>query len=765
MTDHLPFQPIPLTELRNGMEAQFGIELGEHSFRTNPLENRVSVETDSGEEIVVSVRELEGSDPLEDTYELVRAHLKANLPAGLAIVIPLQSSTGEDFLSLERGNSPKVGRAYLMLTGKNRTITEERINDPQFWDLLGCALGKLDNCLAEINPVALRRYQPLDLKHVKHQILKRTTLLRDEKERRLAERVITMYESIEPLVQDLRHSLIHGNIRPTTILEGETTSFLDFHDCLITHSINELAICLGHFAPLVKTPLELFSHIVEAYHKQFPLEPTELQILPYLIQTHILFQICEAYSQELPTDSTSVVDDLWKALNTLLSIPPPVMQNLFKRVCGIESEYLADDEIIALREGHLSQTMSLTYAQPLHLVQGYMQYMYSATGKQYLDMRNNVCHVGHCNPRVVKAAHKQISTLNTNTRYLHETIVTYAKKLLATLPPKFEVCFFVNSGTEANDLALRLAQAATGGEDVIALDYGYHGTSMSVAQINGQKFTGRKEKPWPHLHRVQRPGEYRENSDVDELVREIETVIGDLESKGNKLSAYIAESACGVAGQVYPPKGYFKRVHDLVRRHGGICIADEVQIGFGRVGKKFWAFQLDSPETLPDIVTMGKPAGNGHPLSIVATTREIAQSFDDGREYFNTFGGNPVSCAIGLEVLTLIQEENLQENALKLGEFLKSELKQLQERFSVIGNVRGEGLFLGIELVLDREAKTPARGLTTTVVEKLKEDGILIGQDGPDKNVICIKPPIIIERKDLEFFLRKFTAILAEVSI
>ena len=422
----------------------------------------------------------------------------------------------------------------------------------------------------------------------------------------------------------------------------------------------------------------------------------------------------------------------------------------------------SDSEVIrGQRADHLSGTLSLSYRAPLHIVRGYRSFLYDIEARPYLDMVNNVCHVGHCHPRVVDAAAKQLAVLNTNTRYLHRNIVDYAERLTAKLPDPLEVCFFVNSGSEANDLALRLARIHTGRNDTLVLDGAYHGNLSSLIEISPYKFDrrGGRGAP-PHVHKLPMPDGYRGKfraSDPDYGAKYIEDVQKAVE---RPTGTFIAESILSCGGQIVLPPRYLEEAYRIVRGAGGVCIADEVQVGFGRVGSHFWAFETQN--AVPDIVTMGKPIGNGHPLAAVVTTRAIAESFQTGMEYFNTFGGNPVSCAIGLAVLDVIENEGLQENAAAMGEYLLNGLRVLKAEHPIIGDVRGRGLFLGFELVKDPDSLAPAAEQATYLVNRMKEEGVLNSTDGPLENVIKIKPPLVFTKSNADFFLDKLASVLTE---
>ena len=403
-------------------------------------------------------------------------------------------------------------------------------------------------------------------------------------------------------------------------------------------------------------------------------------------------------------------------------------------------------KILELRKQYLSPSLSLSYEDPIHIVRGEGQYLYDAEGLRYLDTVNNIQHVGHCHPKVVSAAMEQNALLNTNTRYLDETIVRYAKLLTKKLPDGLDVCFFTNSGSESNDLALRIARCITGSKETIVLDGAYHGHLSSLIEISPYKHNAPGgEGPPDFVYSIPLPdsfrGIYRGDNCTADYVNEVKKVIYKINDSSKTLSAFFVEALMGCGGQIVLPEGFLKKSFELVRKSGGLCIADEVQIGFGRMGTDFWGFETCG--VIPDIVTLGKSIGNGHPLSAVVTTKEIADQFNNGMEYFNSYGGNPVSCAIGEAVLHVIEDEGLQENAEIVGSYLIEELFKLQSKYIFIGQIRGQGLFIGIELISNTDTLKPNKTLAAKIVNQMKNAGILISIDGPDHNVLKIKPPMV----------------------
>ncbi|MBW2015901.1 MAG: aminotransferase class III-fold pyridoxal phosphate-dependent enzyme [Deltaproteobacteria bacterium] len=424
-------------------------------------------------------------------------------------------------------------------------------------------------------------------------------------------------------------------------------------------------------------------------------------------------------------------------------------------------------ETLAQRKKRIGRNLSIGYRDPVKVVRGWMQYLYDETGRKYLDAYNNVPHVGHCHPRVVEAACSQMGVLNTNTRYLHDHINRLAEKLCNTLPRPLSVCFFVNSASEGNELALRLVRAHTKRKDMIVLEAAYHGHTTSLIDISPYKHDGPGGAGAPDwVHRAPIADTYRGPYKRDDpeagkkYALHVKRIIEELEEKGRGPAGFIAESCPSVGGQIFFPEGYLSEVYRHVRAAGGLCIADEVQTGYGRIGTHFYAFEAQG--VVPDIVVLGKPIGNGHPLSAVITTPEIAASFDNGMEFFSTFGGNTVSCAVGLAVLNVVLEEDLQAHALHVGRRMLEGLRPFVERYPIVGDVRGSGLFLGVELVKDRETLEPAGEEAAFIADRMREEGILLGTDGPYHNVVKIRPPMPFSERDADFLVETMEKILRE---
>lgn len=431
------------------------------------------------------------------------------------------------------------------------------------------------------------------------------------------------------------------------------------------------------------------------------------------------------------------------------------------------------DKTMNIREKRFANCINLLYKEPLMITQGYMQYLWDQNGKRYLDMFGGIVtvSVGHCHPKVTKAATDQLQRLwHVTNIYLHPNLAEYSEKLTDRFPGDLKVCYFCNSGSEANDLACLLARIYTGAFDIIALRNAYHGNSPYSMGLTGLG-------SWKHvfangfgIHHAINPDPYKgpwggsncrdspiqterpcscgvnECHACDMYVSQLEDLLKY--STPQKIAGFFAESIQGVGGTVQFPRNYIKRAYEIVRQHGGLCIADEVQTGFGRTGK-FWGFQNHG--VVPDIVTLAKGIGNGFPLAAVITTKEISQCLSKAL-MFNTFGGSPLACAVGSAVLDVIDEEKYMENSHHVGTYLLHSLAKLRKKYQIVGDVRGKGLMIGLEMVMDKESRTPlSREDTKSIFEDMKNMSLLVGIGGASGNVFRIKPPMCITRADVDF--------------
>jgi 4-aminobutyrate aminotransferase-like enzyme len=418
-----------------------------------------------------------------------------------------------------------------------------------------------------------------------------------------------------------------------------------------------------------------------------------------------------------------------------------------------------EKELIARREKLLGPAYRLSYQHPLHIVRGAGVWLYDPEGRAYLDAYNNVPCVGHCHPHVVEALARQASTLNVHTRYLHEKVLDYAEKLLGKFPEELGHVMFTCTGSEANDLACRLAETHTGGTGFIATELAYHGGTKLAAELSPS--LGGFAKKAPHVRLIPAPDTYRaQGQDVGAVFAgHVRLAIEDMRVHGIKPAALIVDTIFASDGVFSDPPGFLAPAAAAIREAGGIFIADEVQAGFGRTGDHMWGFMRHG--LAPDIVTLGKPMGAGYPLAGLVVKPEIVQEFGGQSRYFNTFGGTPVSAAVGLAVLEVIEGEKLVENAQAVGSYLRDGLRKLALKHTIIGDVRGAGLYVAAELVRDRRTQEPATAETLLIVNGLREKRILISSAGISSNILKIRPPLVFSRENADMLLAALGELLA----
>ncbi|MFZ0385779.1 MAG: aminotransferase class III-fold pyridoxal phosphate-dependent enzyme, partial [Solirubrobacteraceae bacterium] len=419
---------------------------------------------------------------------------------------------------------------------------------------------------------------------------------------------------------------------------------------------------------------------------------------------------------------------------------------------------------VARRGSVLASAQELYYARPMEIVRGSRQYLYDAHGRPYLDMINNVAAVGHSHPRVAAAAARQFRLLNTNSRFLYDAMTDFAARLAELLPAELDRVFLVNSGSEACDLALQLARVHTGRQDVVALQGAYHGWTAAVFEVcTGPDNPGWRETKPPFVHVAAQPDPYR-GAFGDDPAAYVQTVVRACEAAApaGGVAAFISEPLLGNQGGVQPPDGFLAGAYAAVRAAGGVCIADEIQVGYGRTGESFWAFEHE--RVTPDIVAVAKATGDGHPLGAVICRAEIADALSRRAAFFSSTGGGPVSCEVGLAVLDVIAEEGLQDNALRVGSALNRSLTALAGDHQLIGAVHGRGLYQGVDLVLDRATREPAVAQARWICERMRELGVVVQPTGDHGNVLKVKPPLCITESDADRFVVSLDRALRELS-
>jgi 4-aminobutyrate aminotransferase-like enzyme/Ser/Thr protein kinase RdoA (MazF antagonist) len=730
-----------------------------------------------GREILVKISH---SAESEATIALQHALLNHVHQVSPEVCVPgvVRSRSGTETVTIDDGaGNVNLVRALTWLAG---TPLAEAEVTPALLVSLGEKLGQLSKALQGFfHPAAWQPDFLWNLDNAATALAWRGDIA-DPASRAVVEGLVAgAFASLPERLAPLRQAVLYQDANDYNVLvdNGQVSGLIDFGDVSFGRQINELAIALAYAALDKDDPLATMELVTRGYTGVFPLEAAEVDVLFDLIMLRLAQSICISSHRSKDfadnaylTISQAPAQRLLAALSQLDHGPATARLRAAAGLPQVPAWDLAPGEwepeaLLARRKDRIAPSLSVAYSKPLTIVRGKGAWLYDYQGRGYLDMVNNVAHVGHCHPHVVAALARQAAVLNTNARYLHKVLLDYADRIVATMPAGLSACIFTCTGSEANELAMRMARTATGRHDAVVLDMAYHGHTTGLIDISPYKFArkgGQGRKPFVHVAPLPDPYRGLHRGEGEAIGRayagEVERVIAE---SGADPAFFIAESYAGVGGQVIPPEGFLRHSYEAVRKAGGLCIADEVQVGFGRAGTHMWAFGEQG--VVPDIVTLGKPIGAGHPMAAVVTTPEIAQAFANGMEYFNTFGGNPVSCAVGMAVLDVIEQEGLQENARSVGAYLLDGLRDLAQRHALIGDVRGRGLFIGAELVLDRATREPARTAAGEAVNRMRDRGILLSTDGPDENVIKIKPPMVFDRANADLFLSNFDAVLEAI--
>lgn len=738
LQNHYNFSPTKVTKMAGYDNLNFRVSVGEKKY---------VLKIYTGDESI---------DFLKATDEVLEK-LSDQFPKSIA------TASGEKIIQVQL-----EGKEYLvqLLTYLEGTFLGDLKTDETLLNSFGAFLGKMNAILlSHRSPHIEARNHNWDNQHaLMNEDL--TKYILDHPKRRLAEYFFQQFkEVVLPFQYKFRKSIIQGDANEWNTLaqNGIVSGLIDFGDIAYSFLINELGIAISYALFGKENLVESACQIIKTYHQQLPLEEEELEVLYYLIAIRAVVSVCNStYQASLKPDNEYITisqKPAWEFLEKWIAVNPIFAENEFRRVCGFHNKTSTNvNTLLEQRNQVMSESLSVSYKSPIHFEKAALQYMYSTDGKTYLDAYNNIKHVGHCHPKVVNAIQRQAAKMNTNTRYLYQNLTDYAAQLLQHFPEKLNKVFFVNSGSAATDAALRMARAHTQKKGMLVMEEGYHGNTSAGIEVSHYKFghqggEGEAENiftiPFPTIH--------LQNQSLNQTQWKTNLLLAISNALKNGLAGFIAEPILGCAGQVPLPNGYLKMTYELVREAGGVCIADEVQIGFGRTGK-FWGWEHH--DVIPDMVILGKPMGNGHPIGAVVTTSEIAKSFDNGMEFFSSFGGNPVSCAIGKSVLEVIKEEKLIENAIEVGNYFKSILLQMQTEFPIIYDIRGDGLFLGIEF----RQKNENESITPLIKEELKKRYILTSTDGPGDRTLKVKPPMIFSKKNVDEFVLKLGEILVEIN-
>jgi 4-aminobutyrate aminotransferase-like enzyme/Ser/Thr protein kinase RdoA (MazF antagonist) len=645
------------------------------------------------------------------------------------------------------------------------TLTKQSATDAMLANLASAAAGMLQQLQWVESDIIKAHEHDWNLRDALRNEFK-TGLIPDPADRKIVQHYFSVFKNeVLPTFHSLRKSIIHSDLNEANILvvDNHISGFIDFGDIAFAPAICELAVLLTYVMMLF--PDECFGKakiIIENFHQVFPLLEPELEILPLLIATRLCVSVCNSAEAKAKNTDTGYIlnseQPAWCLLRQWVSINPRFISNTFKQYAGFPVETLNSKSLLERRKLVAAPGLSLSYQEPIHMSAALFQYMYDATGGTYLDAYNNIPHVGHTHPAVVEAAVKQMRQLNTNTRYLYDVYAGYSENLLSLFPANLDQLMLVNSGSEASDLAVRIARTVTGKKGMAVLEWSYHGNTQNGIHISAYKFdrkggTGAAGD----ILRLPLPKAYNGLfATAGEYFSDAKKRIEDFESNGNQLAGFIAEPISGCGGQVPLIDGYLSLLVPYLKQKGILVLIDEVQTGFGRLGKWFWGFEMHG--VVPDMVVLGKPIGNGHPMGAVVTSATNTEMFNNGMEFFSSFGGNPVSCAIGNAVIDTIKQEGLQQNALAVGSYWIQQLNTLKIDFPLLGDVRGAGLFIGVECI-DENGKENTM-LAQQLKEGLKHRYILASTDGPLDNTLKMKPPLCFTRENANRFVHEMYAVL-----
>jgi len=753
----------------------FGFE-AEASPLPSERDQNFRLRADDGRERVLKL-----ANPAEDPATLdfqIRAllHLERTTP-DLPVPRVFAARSGAFCAELRAPDERRHGvRLFSFLAGKPLA---ESPRDAGICADLGAFLARLGQGLRGFFHPAARGDLLWDLSQAAR-MRERLGHLEDADTHGLARRWLEHFEQrVAPRLPGLRAQVIHNDASGSNVLvdpRGErVVGLIDFGDLVHAPLLQEVAVAVSEVMLFAPDPVAAAAELVAGYEAVEPLRDEERSLLVDLVATRLAVAIAIAAwrGARFPENYAYIAGDaqaLKAALARVDANEAALRAALGERTGSAAASRAAAgpelDRLLAQRMRLLGPTVSHFYEKPLHLVRGRGAWLFGADGRAYLDAYNNVPHVGHCHPRVVEAIARQASRLDTNTRYVTEAVLDYAERLTATLPAGLEVCFFVCSGSEANDLAWRLARAHTGNSGALVVAGAYHGSTAAASDLSPTEPSASAETaaqvrilPAPDAYRGSwRRGE-RDRGHRD--AAGAEAALASLARAGLAPAAFFVDPLFTSSGILVAPPGWLAEVFRAVREAGGLCVADEVQTGFGRTGDRFWGFEMHG--VVPDLVTLGKPIANGYPMAAVVTRPEIARSFARTGDFFSTFGGSPVACAAALAVLDVMECEGLRENARRVGARLRAGCEALAAHRKLVGDVRGAGLFLGVELVRDRETRDPAPGETRAVVERLREAGVLVGIEGPLRNVVKIRPPLVFSAADADRLLEALDAALAAV--
>ena len=760
------------------LQREYGVA-GEIRALPGEYDLNLDVETANARYVFKAMRAGCEADFIDMQVAAIERARKAGLGASLPEVIRTRS--GEAFARFAGANGEeRLGWLISFLPG--RVLAEIEPQTPPLAASIGALLARLDVALEGFDHALLARTQKWNLLQAGW-IGDHLGVHTDGARRRRVEGILARFEKdILPRLRRLPIAAIYNDANDLNIFVGRgadgalrATGIIDFGDLVSAPRVCDPAIAIAYAMMGPGDALARGAALAGGYCRIAALDEEEIALIAPLAAMRLAVSVTNAaiMLRERPENPYLQISaaPAWRLLDYLEGVGEALVESEIRAACrsADPSATIAAKKSLLVRRRRIApENQTLFYAEPLRFVRGERHFLYDADGASYLDVYNNVPHVGHAHPRVVDAASRQMALLNTNTRYLQDVHVDYAERLLSKLPPALTRIVLLNSASEANELALRLARAATGAKDMIVMEHCYHGNTTGAMDISPYKFNHARSMsakpgwvhvaPLPDCYRGARRGTGAASGYIEDLRAVIDAAVG----KGRKIAGFICECVPSVGGQIVLPDGYLAAAYEMTRAAGGVAIADDVQTALGRLGTHFWGFGPQG--VVPDIVVMGKPLGNGYPLAAVAMTEEISAAFSQGPEFFSTFGGSSAACAAGAAVLDVLRDEALQENAARVGDRLIAGLREMARRRALIGDVRGSGLFLGVDLVTDREARAPATKAAAFVKNALRERRILLGTEGPDDNVLKIRPPMTFDDAAADRLLGELDRALGEAA-
>ena len=773
-----PPPDLDVAEINRVAKESYGVVGLPKSLGGERDQNFLITPTEIGQQcIILKVANRAEPDEFLDLQCAALDHIAQQNPT-LPIQLLIRTKSGEKWSTIQSGGLTFRVRALRYIPG---VPLNEAPEDARLMRNLGRDLAKLNIALRGFFHPAARHAIAWDSQNL-DQLVSLCDYLKDVSLRDLAVRCLDRFSAkVKPRLLGCRAQVIHNDVSFHNALIDpdnpyEISGIFDFGDMLYAPLIQDLAVTAAEVPLGSKNYFGRVADIVAGFHEVTPLERQEFELLPDLIIGRLVIGLLiQAWSdQEVAwTDDREYLIGLEEKTLRVLRDGDAMLDGEFKNLllsaCGLRPNFLSERSNFSVQESwdkrnrFLGNASQISYSEPVNLVKGEGVWLFDSCGKAYLDAYNNVPHVGHCHPRVVAAIAKQTATLNTNTRYLYDALPAYAENITSTLPRELDTCFFVSSGSEANDLAWRLSKNWTSQTGGLVIENAYHGVTDAVFDLSpAEVVDGSTLKS--HIEEIKAPDDYRGPLKRDDPDRGLHyaayagEAIDRLMQKGHSPAAFFMDMIMSSSGIIVPLPLYTEEVYNRVKNAGGLFVADEVQSGFGRLGKAMWGFEMAG--ITPDIVTFGKPIAAGYPMGLVVTRKEIAEKFERHSEFFSTTGGNPVACAAANMVLQVIKDEELMRNADSIGKLLVDGIRELADRYPIIGDVRGSGLFIGVELVKDVETLEPAALEAKSIMDALKDEGVLIGVDGTHSNVLKIRPPMVINESNAKFLLQTFQQVL-----